>query len=138
MLSVAYALILDDVVSGYCCRPLRTVPLVDLVFSLTVLESLQNTSAQTHSATSNQLRWSTRWLDVCLAVFVSLSDSTLWLEEEDGLNMLRLVEQILPFGSNQWNAVQLPYNTELPIRFSTRDAEEVLCAQEHMKADRRS
>ncbi|KAG2788162.1 hypothetical protein PC116_g15276 [Phytophthora cactorum] len=34
MLSVAYALILDDVVSGYCCRPLRTVPLVDLVFSL--------------------------------------------------------------------------------------------------------
>ncbi|KAG6944039.1 hypothetical protein JG688_00017303 [Phytophthora aleatoria] len=54
------------------------------------------------------------------------------------LNVLGLVEQILPFGSNQWNAVQLPYNTELPIRFSTRDAEEVLCAQEHKKADRRS
>ncbi|KAG3107227.1 hypothetical protein PI124_g13265 [Phytophthora idaei] len=34
MLSVAYALILDDVFSGYCCRPWRTAPLVDLVFSL--------------------------------------------------------------------------------------------------------
>ncbi|KAF1776560.1 hypothetical protein PC129_g23738 [Phytophthora cactorum] len=41
------------------------------------------------------------------------------------LYMLGLVEQILPFGSNQWNAVQLQYNTGLPNGFSTRDAESI-------------
>ncbi|KAG6943516.1 hypothetical protein JG688_00017568 [Phytophthora aleatoria] len=37
---------------------------------------------------------------------------TLWVEEEVGLQtlyMLGLVEHILRFGSNQWNAVQIQY-----------------------------
>ncbi|KAG6951099.1 hypothetical protein JG688_00013878, partial [Phytophthora aleatoria] len=41
------------------------------------------------------------------------------------LYMLKLVEQILPFGSNKWSAVQLQYNTGLPNGFSTRDAESI-------------
>ncbi|KAG6963306.1 hypothetical protein JG688_00008210 [Phytophthora aleatoria] len=59
----------------------------------------------------------------------------------EALYMLGLVEQILRFGSNQWNAVQPQYNAGLPNGFSTRDAvnqEEVVCAQEHKKAYRRS
>ncbi|KAF1772662.1 hypothetical protein GQ600_26125 [Phytophthora cactorum] len=43
----------------------------------------------------------------------------------DTLYMLGPVKQILPFGSNQWNAVQLQYNTRLPNGFSTRDAESI-------------
>ncbi|EGZ10215.1 hypothetical protein PHYSODRAFT_401812, partial [Phytophthora sojae] len=41
------------------------------------------------------------------------------------LYMLGLVEQILPFGSNQWNAVQLQYNTGLPNGFGARDADSI-------------
>ncbi|GMF55329.1 unnamed protein product [Phytophthora fragariaefolia] len=37
--------------------------------------------------------------------------------------MLGIVEQILPFGSNQWNAVQLQYNTNLPDGLHARDTE---------------
>ncbi|KAG6947998.1 hypothetical protein JG688_00015291 [Phytophthora aleatoria] len=39
--------------------------------------------------------------------------------------MLGLVEQNLPFGSNQSNAVQLQYNTGLSNGFSTRDAKSI-------------
>ncbi|KAG2961742.1 hypothetical protein PC118_g21804, partial [Phytophthora cactorum] len=41
------------------------------------------------------------------------------------LYMLELVEQNLPFGSNQSNAVQLQYNTGLSNGFSTRDAKSI-------------
>ncbi|KAG3148870.1 hypothetical protein PI126_g12279 [Phytophthora idaei] len=41
------------------------------------------------------------------------------------LYMLGLVEQNLPFGSNQSNAVQLQYNTGLSNGFSTRDAKSI-------------
>ncbi|ETL37594.1 hypothetical protein L916_10745 [Phytophthora nicotianae] len=41
------------------------------------------------------------------------------------LYMLGLVEKILPFGSNQWNAVELQYNTKLPDGFPVHDAESI-------------
>ncbi|KAG3059507.1 hypothetical protein JG687_00006740 [Phytophthora cactorum] len=43
----------------------------------------------------------------------------------EALYMLRLVKQILGFGSNQWNAVQPQYNAGLPNGFSTRDAKSI-------------
>ncbi|KAF1793310.1 hypothetical protein GQ600_25711 [Phytophthora cactorum] len=43
----------------------------------------------------------------------------------EALYMLGLVEQILRFGSNQWNAVQPQYNAGLPNVFFTRDAESI-------------
>ncbi|KAE9323076.1 hypothetical protein PF008_g17453 [Phytophthora fragariae] len=41
------------------------------------------------------------------------------------LYMMGLVEQILPFEANQWNAVQLQYNAELPNGFAACDADSI-------------
>ncbi|GMF21921.1 unnamed protein product [Phytophthora lilii] len=56
--------------------------------------------------------------------FTTMARGRGWTTPET-LYMLGLVEQLLPFGSNQWNAVQLEYNTNLPNGFSARDTDSI-------------
>ncbi|ETO62039.1 hypothetical protein F444_20018 [Phytophthora nicotianae P1976] len=55
------------------------------------------------------------------------------------LYMLGLVEKILPFGSNLWNAVELQYYTKLRDGFPVCDAESINASSTHsrIRASRR-
>ncbi|OWZ16196.1 hypothetical protein PHMEG_00010050 [Phytophthora megakarya] len=52
--------------------------------------------------------------------------------------MLCLVEPILPFGSNQWNVVQLESNTNLPDGFAAPNAESITRKFNAIKNTRKS